>query len=150
MNGWTVGAQSIDTIYPTYRRPAGAIHSMTTDNELCFVERSMRDIRSPVLARLWTSAAGLELTTLCLARGLTQNSGASQNRVIEAFDRIIWEEWMNPIALALNFHHTYRTGDDFYAYAKELLQPYESVERLYKQDLLARLYPITRHSTPHQ
>jgi len=135
MNGWTLWAQSLGTIYPTYRRPAGAIHSMTTDNELCFVEIYARYSFSGV-GKIVDLGCWFGATTLCLARGLTQNSGASQNRVIEAFDRFIWEEWMNPIALALNLHHTYRAGDDFYAYVKELLQPYESVVRLYKQDLL--------------
>jgi hypothetical protein len=128
MNGWTAWATALDTLYHTYRRPA-SLYSMTTENELCFVE---------TYARYWFSGAGkivdlgcwLGATTFCLARGLTQNSWAIHNRMIEAIDRFVWEEWMNP------YCHMYRPGDDFYGHARDLLQPYESVVRLYKQDLL--------------
>jgi hypothetical protein len=108
---------------------------MTTDNELCFVETYARYSFSGV-GKIVDLGCWLGATTLCLARGLIQNSGASHNRMIEAFDRFVWEEWMNPIASAINFRHAYSPNDDFYGYAKELLQPYESVVRLYKQDLL--------------
>ena len=97
---------------------------MTTENELCFVETYARYSFSGA-GKIADLGCWLGATTLCLARGLTQNGGAIHNRVIEAFDRFVWEEWMNPIASAINFRHTYRPGDDFYSYAKELVQPYD-------------------------
>lgn len=121
MSGWQEWAASLAAIYPAYRRPSGA-WSMTTDTELCFLESYARWSYTGA-GRIADLGCWLGATALSLARGLAASGHAGPEPPIDAYDRFVWEEWMIPIARAIGVPRGYRVGDDFFAYAEELLRP---------------------------
>src|SRR5260370_4002351 len=117
-----------------YKRAPGA-YSMTTDEELCFLENYARDSYTGA-GQIVDLGCWLGATTLALARGITENARATRDHRIEAFDRFVWEDWMSPIAAWAGVQKEYRAGDNFFADVATLLAPYHAAIHLHEQDLL--------------
>jgi hypothetical protein len=133
--GWQDWSRSLDEACRGYSPPHGLV-SMTTRNELCFLESYARwsFTGSGLIIDLgcWLGA-----TTIVLARGLSQNTLARDHRVAEGIDRFIWESWMTPVAAQLGVRHRYRDGDDFLPDVERSASAYGSLIRLRREDLLS-------------
>lgn len=125
---------SLPEQYMSYRKPAHLI-SMTMNAELCFCESYARDCflgeGEIVDLGCWYGA-----TTYCLARGLTQNTPATQHRRIEAFDLFVWEDWMRAAHESVKLPTTPSPGQSFFPEVETLLAPYREIVRLHQQDLM--------------
>ena len=62
-------------------------------------------------------------TTFSLARGLTKNRRAENNRRIDAFDLFIWNKWMQLAADPIGMPVKYREGESFFSEVQELIAP---------------------------
>ena len=120
--------------YKKYRQPAG-LWSMTIPRELAFCESYARECFSG-RGRIVDLGCWYGATTFSLARGLTRNRRAKENRVIDAFDLFIWKKAMDPVAARLQMPVRYRDGESFYDDVRKLLEPYDKVVRLHQQDLM--------------
>ncbi len=120
--------------YKKYRQPEG-LWSMTIARELAFCESYARECFSGE-GKMVDLGCWFGATTFSLARGLMRNRRAKYNRVIEAFDLFIWNEWMVPAAEQIKMPLTYRDGESFYPQVQKLLEPYSEVVRLWQQDLM--------------
>ncbi|HEY2800043.1 MAG TPA: class I SAM-dependent methyltransferase [Chthoniobacterales bacterium] len=121
--------------YASYRKPDHLL-SMTMDAELCFCESYARDCflgeGEIVDLGCWYGA-----TTSCLARGLTQNRRAKQNRRIEAFDLFVWQDWMQEASKSVKFSTVPIPGQDFFRDVEAILAPYREIVHLHQQDLMS-------------
>ncbi len=108
---------------------------MTIPRELAFCESYARECFSGA-GRLIDLGCWYGATTFSLARGLTRNRQAKNNRVIEAFDLFIWRKAMEAEAEKIGMPRRYRVGESFYLDVLRLLEPYKEVVRLHQQDLL--------------
>jgi hypothetical protein len=130
---WTEWAESLDRICRSYTRPAGAC-AMTTDAELCFLENYARYSYTGQ-GRIVDLGCWLGATSLCLARGLAQNAQHRYPRPVEAIDRFIWEDWMDPIAQLVGVPKRYQVGDDFIADVRAILAPFAQYVEVRRRDL---------------
>jgi hypothetical protein len=130
---WTEWAESLDRVCRGYTRPAGA-YAMTTDAELCFLENYARYSYTGQ-GRIVDLGCWLGATSLCLARGLANNAQHRHPHPIEAIDRFIWENWMDPIAQMVGVPKRYQAGDDFIEDVRAVLTPYAQYVEVRRQDL---------------
>jgi predicted O-methyltransferase YrrM len=137
VTGWSEWAASLARICQGYRRPSGA-YGMTTDEELCFLENYARYSYTGQ-GQIVDLGCWLGATTLCLARGLSDNSRHDDRRAIEAVDRFNWEDWMTPIAASLGVPKAYQAGDSFLEDVQTLLHDYETLVQIRQADLSRRL-----------
>jgi hypothetical protein len=132
--GWHDWSHSLAEVCRGYSPPHGMI-SMTTHNELCFLESHARwsftGSGSIIDLGCWLGA-----TTMVLARGLSQNTTASDHRVVEGIDRFIWEPWMMAETARLGVRLPYRGGDDFLPDVERPVASYGPLVRLRQVDLL--------------
>jgi hypothetical protein len=131
--GWPEWSRSLAAVCRDYKRPPGLI-SMTTDNELCFLESyarwSFTGSGSIIDLGCWLGA-----TTIALARGLAQNTIARDRRVVEGIDRFVWAPWMNPVTAQLGVRLPYRVGEEFLKDVERGVAPYGPLVRLRQADL---------------
>jgi hypothetical protein len=120
--------------YKKYRQPKG-LWSMTIARELAFCESYARECFSGA-GRMVDLGCWFGATTFSLARGLTRNRRAKNNRMIEAFDLFVWNKWMQLAADPIQMPVKYREGESFYEDVKRLLAPYKDIVRLCQQDLM--------------
>ena len=97
--------------YKKYRQPAG-LWSMTIARELAFCESYARECFSGA-GRIVDLGCWFGATTFSLARGLTKNRRAKNNRRIDAFDLFIWNKWMQLAADPIGMPVKYREGESF-------------------------------------
>src|SRR6266853_262637 len=120
--GWPEWSRSLAIVCRDYKRPSGLI-SMTTDNELCFLESyarwSFTGSGSIIDLGCWLGA-----TTIALARGLAQNTLARDRRVVEGIDRFVWQPWMNTVTAQLGVRLPYRVGEEFLKDVERGVAPY--------------------------
>ena len=120
--------------YKKYRQPAG-LWSMTIARELAFCESYARECFSGA-GRIVDLGCWFGATTFSLARGLTKNRRAKNNRRIDAFDLFIWNRWMQLAADPIGMPVKYREGESFFAEVQELIAPYKEIVRLHQEDLM--------------
>jgi hypothetical protein len=120
--------------YKKYRQPPG-LWSMTIPRELAFCESYARECFSGA-GRMVDLGCWLGATTFSLARGLTRNPRAQNNRHIDALDLFIWTTAMDAVAEKIGMPPKYRTGESFYEEVRKLIEPYKEIVRLHQEDLL--------------
>jgi hypothetical protein len=120
--------------YKKYRQPKG-LWSMTIARELAFCESYARECFSGA-GRMVDLGCWLGATTFSLARGLTRNRRAQNNRRIDAFDLFVWDKWMQLAADPIQMPVKYREGESFLPDVQKLLGPYKDIVRLHQQDLM--------------
>lgn len=91
----------------------GSIPAMSAEQETAYIERYARDEytgRGEIVdLGCWMGA-----TTVAIARGLEGNARpAATGRKVHAFDRFVWESWMDQFVVDTPLGGRYRPGDSF-------------------------------------
>lgn len=108
--------------------------SMTTANELKFLQRYARDFYSGK-GKIVDLGTWLGATTEALAEGLSESPHSGCGKVLEAYDLFYWDEWMNPIKEAIEAKVDFRNGECFHAHVERSLAQYATWVTVYKADL---------------
>ena len=115
-------------------KPPDGFFTMLTTRELCMLESYARELftGSGRIVDLGCWCGG---TTASLASGLSQNRIAREHRVVESFDILKWEAWMDPIAKSINMPSRYKAGDLFAKDVERNLHRYAGLFKLIIADL---------------
>lgn len=87
--------------------------TMLTPEEMAWTRRHVAESYSGA-GHLVDLGCWLGSSTIAMAQGLSANPGpAARRRRIHAYDRFVWEEWMEPIVAGTRLAEAYRPGDLF-------------------------------------
>jgi len=130
----------LESSYRQGRNKSFKFDSMTTPNELVFLEYYGRDFYFG-RGKIVDLGCWLGATTAALAEGLLQSARSASHASIESFDLFQWEEWMNPIKKEIGANVDFLTGQCFYEHVKNDLQRYGELVSVHKTDLAVYLPP---------
>jgi len=74
-------------------------------------------------------------TTVPLALGMAQRPRGAPSVRIRAYDRFVWEPWMNDFVAGGHFHDDYQPGDDFRPALERALGPHGRLVDIHTADL---------------
>jgi hypothetical protein len=128
--------KALETSYRQGRSSKNVLGSMTTPNELIFLDRYARDFYAGK-GKIVDLGCWLGATTAALADGLIDGPYAGRERVVESYDLFEWDDWMNPIKEAIGARLDFATGQCFYDHVKSSLERYGRLISVHKADLSA-------------
>lgn len=127
--------EGLERSYRQGRDAGDKFDSMTTSNELVFLDHYARDFYFG-RGKIVDLGCWLGATTAALADGLRQRNPRSKGRdTIESFDLFQWDEWMNPIKEAIGAKADFVAGQCFYDHVRTSLGRYGDLVAVHKADL---------------
>jgi hypothetical protein len=126
--------------YSVTQSSGSVIDSMTTPNELTFLEVYGRDAFTGT-GKIIDLGCWFGATTASLAAGLNANPKASVDDVVEAYDLFDWDDWMDPIKESIGMNVSLKSGQCFLDIVSNNLAQYGRRVRLHKQDLSNYVVP---------
>jgi hypothetical protein len=131
---WPEFIRELPDAYRQGRESKTTFDSMTTANELVFLERYARRLYSG-RGKIVDLGCWLGATSASLADGLLGGPFASRPNVLEAYDLFEWCEWMNPIQKAIGGQVEFQNGECFYDRVQKNLARYGNLISVHKVDL---------------
>jgi hypothetical protein len=113
-----------------------AFDSMTTTNELLFLQHYAKDVYSG-RGKIVDLGCWLGATSAALAEGLSGRRFSGALGEIEAYDLFEWREWMNPIKEAIGAKVDFHNGECFHSHVRKDLARYGDLVALHKVDLVS-------------
>jgi hypothetical protein len=126
--------KGLERSYRQGRNAGGKFDSMTTSNELVFLDHYGRDFYFG-RGKIVDLGCWLGATTAALADGLLQSPRSKGRHNIESFDLFQWDEWMNPIKEAIGAKVDFVAGQCFYDHVRTNLGRYSDLVAVHKADL---------------
>jgi hypothetical protein len=110
--------------------------SMLTPEEMEWTEEYAR-ARYSGKGHMVDLGCWLGSSTIALARGLQNNTHPrARRRVVKAYDRFVWEAWMEPIVAGTRLAGSYRPGDLFLDEFVRQVRPWQHLIQVHPGDLL--------------
>jgi hypothetical protein len=113
-----------------------AFDSMTTTNELLFLQHYAKDVYSG-RGKIVDLGCWLGATSAALAEGLSGRRFSGALGEIEAYDLFEWREWMNPTKEAIGAKVDFHNGECFHSHVRKDLARYGDLVALHKVDLVS-------------